>query len=223
VPLASGPNSLVLTLKTLDGRTTTRTVLVNATGNPTPIVLSATPSIGVTPLTSDFTVRNRTGAAISKIEFDANGDGHYIDVTAFNGRFSGTYNAVGTYHPAVRVTDAAAHVYAATTTVVVYDGSSLDPMLRAMWTSMNNALVAGDLVGATRYLSDAAASIYAPAFTTLNGSFPGIVASYGTFSTIRISAGYAEYALTRVVGSSRQVFLIYFVRDGDAIWRLDSM
>jgi hypothetical protein len=54
-------------------------------------------------------------------------------------------------------------------------------------------------------------------------SFSGIVASYGSFWATKIANAYAEYALTRTYNGVAQVYLVYFVRDGNGIWRLDSM
>jgi hypothetical protein len=110
-----------------------------------------------------------------------------------------------------------------TTTIVVQDGTSLDQMLRSLWSGMNSALVAGDINSATRYLGESAATIYGPVFATLNGSFPGIVASYGSFLLTHLSGSYAEYAVTRLNNGTNQIYLIYFMRNDDGIWRLDSM
>lgn len=38
-----------------------------------------------------------------------------------------------------------------------------------------------------------------------------------------ISGEMAEYAVVTTYGNKRQLFLIYFILDGDGVWRLDSM
>jgi hypothetical protein len=223
VALSAGQNTISLTLTTLLGQSVTQTLLVNATGNPTPFLFSATPNIGVVPFRVTFTVRNQTGTQLSKVEFDQYGNGHYVDVTGSNGRFDTSYVTVGTYLAAVRVTDTSNRVSLATTTVVVQDPADIDRMLQSLWASMNSALVSGDSGKATPYLSSNALDIYAPVFSILNGSFAGIVASYGSFWATRIGNDYAEYALIRSSSSNHQIFLIYFLRDEDGIWRVDSM
>ena len=223
VPVAAGENAVTLTLTTLTGQTVTQMVQVNATGSPTPIVFTATPSIGVVPLATSFSVKNQTGYAVTKVEFDRLGNGNYVDVTSFNGRFDANYGTAGNYHPSLRVTDDSQNVHVVSTVVVSQDGARLDQMLQDLWKGLSATLISGDLVSATRYLDDSAVSIYQPVFATLNGSFSDIIASFGSFSATTIADSFAEYAVTRTSNGSKQVFLIYFVRGNDGIWRVDSM
>jgi hypothetical protein len=223
IALSAGQNRISLTLTTFLGQSVTQTLLVNATGTPTPILLTATPNVGVVPLRATFTVRNQSGEKVNKVEFDQYGNGQYVDVTNSNGRFDASYVTVGTYRATVRVTHTSSRVSLATTTVVVQDAADIDRMLQGLWAGMNGALVSGDIGKATPYLSSNAVDLYTPVFSILTGAFPDIVASYSSFWATRIGNDYAEYALTRSGNSGRQVFLIYFVRDEDGIWRVDSM
>jgi hypothetical protein len=38
-----------------------------------------------------------------------------------------------------------------------------------------------------------------------------------------VSPGIGEYAVNRMIDGENQLFFIYFVRDADGVWRLDSM
>jgi len=40
---------------------------------------------------------------------------------------------------------------------------------------------------------------------------------------VDINADYAEYAINRTIDGLDQVFLIYFIRDENGDWKLDSM
>jgi len=50
-----------------------------------------------------------------------------------------------------------------------------------------------------------------------------IVASFSPLQGIKIGSNLAEYGVTRMIAGERRLFLIYFIRGVDGVWRLDSM
>jgi hypothetical protein len=55
-------------------------------------------------------------------------------------------------------------------------------------------------------------------------SLPAVAASVSPPQTSLLGGSVSEYAVTRVKpDGTQQLFLIYFVRDPDGIWRLDTM
>jgi len=226
VPVDSTTGTVTLTLKTLDGRTVNQNVQVVASGAPSPVTLNADPSRGMAPLDVTFRVRNDTAATIQKIEMDFFGTGTYVDIAgvlAQQGYVQRDYPTAGTYHPAVRLTDSAGKTYGQSTTIVVDRPSDWDPIFRAMWQSLNNALVAGDSQAALANITIAAGARYGRVFTDLGGQFGAIVASYSPLITVEISDNYATYAVTRTIDGVQRVFLIDFLKDEDGVWRIDSM
>jgi hypothetical protein len=226
VPVTSTTTSLTVLVTTPNGQTTSRTIQVTATGTPTPVVLSAQPSSGMAQLAVTFRMKNNTGATITKIEIAVYGDGRYVDATsnfASVGYYTGTYLVAGTYHPSVRLTDSNARIYLQFATVVVQDSSRWDQVLRAMWASMTGALAVNDLATAQNLVSADASAQYGRVFSDLSGQFANIVSSFGPLALVEIGHGYATYAMTRPNGLTTRTFLIYFVQDGDGVWRVDSM
>lgn len=218
--------TLALTLKSVDGRSMTQNVQITATGIPTAVVLTADPQRGVPPLDVTFRIRNNTGTMISKIEMDYFGNGTYVDVGApfaQHGYVVADYPTAGTYHPSVRLTNTSGKTYLQSTTVVVDRASDWDQVFRGMWQSVNTALIAGNISTALSNLTLAAAPRYSRVFADLAGQFAGIVASYGLLIPIEIANEYATYAVTRTSNGVQRVYFIYFLKDEDGIWRIDSM
>jgi hypothetical protein len=50
-----------------------------------------------------------------------------------------------------------------------------------------------------------------------------IVPGYSLLVQGDLSSDVAEYALTRTINGVKRIYFIYFIRDPDGVWRLDSM
>ena len=108
---------------------------------------------------------------------------------------------------------------------VQWDGlkSQLDQMLRAAWSGLNNALVAGDKAGALRAFNGAAQLKFGPVFDVLMPFMGEIVASYSALAQSSLTNSIGEYAVARMDGTQRRVFMIYFLRGSDGVWKIDEM
>jgi len=49
------------------------------------------------------------------------------------------------------------------------------------------------------------------------------VATFTTFQGVNIIESYAEYALNATVNGENRLFLIYFLKDADGVWRVEAM
>jgi hypothetical protein len=224
----SGTSDVVLRLNTLEGESASAVVHVAAGPGPTPVVLTARPSVGGAPLYAiDYYVKNRTGSSIVTMEFAKSGAGPFKPLATVSGKFTASYpddyRAPGVYQPVVRLTDDQGRIQLGSTTVVVEDPLAVDLMLRDVWAGMNAALSAGDTVKAQKYLSGEALARYASVFQDLGTQLPSIVQAVSPITKVELANDYAEYSAVRRVNNVNKVFLIYFVRDGDGIWRVDSM
>jgi hypothetical protein len=74
---------------------------------------------------------------------------------------------------------------------------------------------------AMRYL-DASRKIR-PVFDALLSNMPQIVGSFSAPQSVSLADGIGEYAINRVINGENRLFLIYFGRNGDGVWRLGSM
>ena len=98
-----------------------------------------------------------------------------------------------------------------------------DLNLRAMWSGITTALGAGNKAAAMQYLRDPAQLKYGPVFDALLPDMTQILASWSSPLTSSLSASIGEYAVITTSAGARQLFLIYFVKEADGVWRLDSM
>jgi hypothetical protein len=223
--LNPGPNILTAVATTPEGITVsdTVTVTVNRT-SPDPVQISAEPQSGIAPLKVRFNIDNFSGQSIQQISADFNGDGSSdFNTTDPNAPVEFTYTPPGAYRAMITVTDSQNTVYSQAMAVVVHDGQQLDQLFTSLWGDMNDALVRGDVNGAAQYLNEGAKRKYQPVFEALKPQFPQIIASYSPLRRVSISENIGEYAINRTFQGRNSIYLIYFLKDADGIWRIDAM
>ena len=223
VPLASGSNTITATLTTLDGQVTTQAVNVTSNG-PAPVKIGASATQGMSPLSVRFEVRANVDVNIRKLEIDGDADGNIEQtITSAPWTASTTYSGNGNANAVVRVTDANGTVYSQTIPIVIFSSAVLDQTLRAVWTGMKTALTGRDKPTAMRYLDASAQQRYGPAFDILLADMPQIVGTFSDLQSVSLSDGLGEYAINRTINGEDRIFLIYFGRNGDGVWRIGSM
>ena len=220
VPLQTGANTLTAALTTPNNQTTSQTLSVTSTG-PAAIEVSASPTQGVAPLTVAFTVNIRTRNTIQSVLADFTGSGNFVNLGAVT-TASNTYSA-GTYQVGFIVNDSAGVQYAQTITIVVQDLAQIDQMLQTTWWGFTTVLAAQDTTQALQYFNAQAQATYGPVISALLPNLPQIVASFSTPQLVSVSGDVGEYAVSRTINGVDQLFFIYFARDADGVWRLDSM
>jgi hypothetical protein len=176
------------------------------------------------PLLAAFKLTNLTGNVIQKLEADFDGDGT-VDFTAsdINAPLEHTYDAPGAYIARFTVTDTLGNAFVVEYAVVLQDPSQMDPLFQAIWSGMNEALVKGDIAGAVKYLNQSARFKYEPVFQALSTHLPEIIASYSPLRRVSITASIGEYAVVRALDGQNHLFLVYFLKDADGVWRLDAL
>ncbi len=107
--------------------------------------------------------------------------------------------------------------------IVVHDATAMDVLYKAVWNGMNAALVAGDKTTALSFLTSGAQEKYGPVFDVLLPHMADITASYSPPRNVSMSEALGEYAITRVSNGKAHLFLIYFLKDADGVWRLEAM
>lgn len=96
------------------------------------------------------------------------------------------------------------------------------PFIQA-WKGMNDALRAGDKAAAMGYLNDSAKAKYGPVFDALMGHWTEIIDSYSPLVRERLDEDIAEFVLSREVGGLTHVYFVYFLKNPDGTWLIDSM
>jgi len=221
VPLQPGANTLTAIATAPNNQTATQSVSVTSSGS-APIQFVASPAQGVTPLAVTFTINNRTGNAIQSARADFTGSGFFIDVSP-NVPITRSYATAGTFNARFIITDSTGATYNQTVTIVAQDPAQIDQILRTAWNGFTTALAAGDTVQALQYFNNQAQQKYQPVFQALASSLPQIVGSFSQPQLMNITNEIGEYAINRTIDGVNRLFLIYFLRDVDGVWRVDSM
>lgn len=223
LPLQPGTNTLTVIATTPDGQTVTQTLTVINTGL-SPFQVTVEPQSGVAPLNVAFTVTAQTSNTIQQIAIDFDGNGTTdFTTTDPTAPITFTYNTPGVYQPRITITDNQGATYNQSLAVVVYSAVQMDKLFETLWTNMNNALQSGDITGASRFLNASAKLKYKPLFDALLSRMSQILASYSSLRRISISENIGEYAINRTYLGQNRIYLIYFLRDSDGVWRLDAM
>lgn len=217
--LTAGANTITVTLTAPDGAVTSRSVNVTATGTGSPFLVFGDPVEGLAPLAVTFTVTNPTGEDATFL-FDAFGPFALPAGAAL--QLGLTYPA-GIHVPTVVITAAGGATYTHRVVVDSRDPARMDQMLRAIWTGFTDSLLAGDREGALRALNGGAQFKFGPVFDALMPQMGTIIASWSTLAQSSLQANVAEYAVSRMDGAQRRLFMIYFVQDADGVWRIDEM
>jgi hypothetical protein len=223
VPLHEGYLPIEAVATTPEGATASASVAITVGGAPDYEVVPTT-RIGFAPTGMAFAFTNRTGSTITRVDADFEGDGR-IDRTSTSPAptFSTAYYSPGTFTPRFTLRDSSGRTYTLTTQIVIRDRAILDQELRSLWSAFVATLAAGDVDGALSYFTLQGRQRYAEALEELRGELPGIAASFSQPQTFLLSNDIGEYAVNRTLDGRDMIFLIYFLRDVDGIWRLDSM
>lgn len=223
VPLQPDSNTITIAATTPDGLTVTHSLsVINSRLGSARV--SAVPSEGVAPLKVIFSVEGTNEKTVHYINADFDGDGS-VDrgEAAPNLNMEYGYTAPGTYIARFEIVDTQGNIDLTEVPVVVKDPAEIDMQLQSIWDGMNGALVAQNKLQALAYLNRSARLKYEPVFNALLPHFQSIVASYSALQNVSVTSLTGEYAINRVIDGVNQIFFIYFLRDPDGVWRLDSM
>jgi hypothetical protein len=218
VPVVAGSNTLTAMVTAPEGQTASQSVTVTATGVAPAIKFKAEPDTGLAPLAVTFTVNNPTAQDAS---FTFDGFGPFALPARGTATLGITYPA-GVFTPTVVVTEATGTTFQSLV-IEVLDEAALDQQLRAIWSGLNDALIAGNKDKAMSYLNLGAQAKYGPVFDSLMPFMPQIVGSYSPLAKGKIGAKIGEYAVRRSYNGVNKIYLIYFVRDMNGIWHIDEM
>lgn len=222
VPLQLGSNNVTATVTTPSGKTSASSVTVTSNG-PSPMQITADPIQGIAPLTIAFKIDNRTGNAVASYQFNPGGPGNAVASTDPDVLFSFTYTQPGTYQAVVTVTDSTGMTNTQALVIQLKDAMQMDQMFKAIWSGMNDALMAGDKAKALTYMNVGAKAKYGPVFDALLPFMPEIVGSYSSLQRASISSAIGEYAIRRASNGVQKIYLIYFLQGGDGVWQIDEM
>jgi hypothetical protein len=114
-------------------------------------------------------------------------------------------------------------VYRQQVGVLAENKSSVDTLLKEVWSTYTGALAAGRADLALASLPAVTAARYKPVLEPLGPHFASIIPTWSAPMTGRLADDVGEYTIARSIDGQNRLFFIYFVRDDRGIWRLDSM
>ena len=92
-----------------------------------------------------------------------------------------------------------------------------------VYRTLTDRMAANNAAGALNLFVGDARSRYAEIFTALAGTLPSVAAQLGTPIDGVVTGDWAELTLLRQTAEGDRAFLIYLIRGGDGLWRVESM
>lgn len=231
VPLAPGANTITVVATAPDGTQVSSTAEVASTG-PSPTRVTASTLQGFAPLEVQFTVTSdreiqsvdgnfAVGYEVCGGELGCHQPGLF-SVSATE-PLSFTYEEPGSYEAVFNVRHTDGTTVTKTLRIIVQNQEQIDQQLRQVWAGLTSALARGDKATAMQHLNTRAQNKYGPVFDALLPNMGTIVASFSVLQVHEIDETVGSYAVNRIIDGLNRIFFIYFIRDGDGVWRLDSM
>lgn len=231
VPLVPGANTLTIVATAPDGASATSTVQVTSSG-PAPTRVTASALQGFAPLNVSFTVTS--DRPIESVEgnfavgFQVCAEGFCFEpglffVAPVTEPIVFTYDQPGTYQAVFNIRHNDGTSVTKTLRIVVQSQDQVDQLLRQTWAGFTTALVNGDRAGALQFFNETARPRYAPVLETLAPRMSQIIASFSDLQRMRVDGEVGEYVINRLIGGVNRAFFIYFLRDNDGVWRLETM
>jgi len=182
----------------------------------TALILLASPSSGVAPLTVTFSLVGEPVPAT--VTLDREGDG----ITDFTGPtlegHTFTYTTPGRFLPTVSVTDDHGNKFAASAELLVEDQANLSALLQGQWAGMKAALQHGDIEGALQFIAPESRPAFEAMFRELASALVGM--DLGEIRLVEVREGLAEYELLVVEHGLSVSYYVEFIRDENEQWHL---
>lgn len=227
VALKPGANTVTLVLNTQDAGPVTRTIVVGSTGA-SQFRAWLDESEGLAPFAPTLTISNPGNVAFERVEIDMQDDGTSdVTLSALPGgmaRVTLNYPDAGVY--TVKVTVYAANggtLFQARLKVKATAAAELASTIVGVYRTLADRMAANDAAGALSLFVGDARGRYAEIFAALAGTLPGVAAQLGTPIDGVVTADWAELTLLRQTAEGERAFLIYLIRGGDGLWRVESM
>ena len=218
VPLTPGAITITALATDSYGSTATDTITVIVQEAIEPLLtLSAFPASGLSPLTVTFSVSSQIVITLYELDFDGNGTIDFSSSKFEN--VSYTYTKEQLYYPTLTVTDEQGSRHTSSALVNVFP----IPDFQGKWNGMKAALAKGDIEGALLYISDGAKEKYRRVFNDLIPDLAAISSQLKEVVLVSLDGDLAECATNRFQGGKDYLYLIYFIRDNDGLWKIDAM
>lgn len=225
VPLQEGENTIIAVATTSAEQMAIAQVTLHVVTEGDYVKLTADPESGLSPFETTLRVEasfnfnssylSHTGPGAVEVLSNPNPNEYTVAITS-----------PGLYEFTVQVTDGQSNVYTDSVTILVMNKALLDGILRTKWNSMKSALIAGDNQKALRCFHSGSKSTYEEIFSALGTRLPGIASAMGEISPVYHMDKIAKYRIRKeevVQGQTYNItHYIYFVRDSNGLWQIES-
>ncbi len=225
VRLAPGANALEAVITTAEGIEASASLSVTATGEEPALELLTNLSSGAAPLRVTFLPRVR-GIAPVAYRYDFDGDDAVDLERGTDDGASFTYEAPGTYRPALTAVFPDATALQATVLLLVEDREALDALLATRWEAVTSGLQARGIESALAHFLPESQEKYRRVFTGLAGQLPAIYASLPAPELVKVEGHLAQYRLRRTQlweGQPRVLtYYLWYARDAQGLWKVQA-
>jgi PKD repeat protein len=225
VPLEQGQNTLTAIATIADGVQTQASVTINTEAQQEFVRLTATPTSSILDQTGilnvDFEAEAFLENPVSSYSWDLNGDG-VAEITGVAPSVLWEYQFPGLYFPKVIVTDNQGNSFTETTLVNVLSREEMDALLRDKWEGMKGALSQGDVDNALNYFVKDSREEYRDILELLASQLSSLTSAMREINMVEITGNMAEYYIKRFQRGVDISYFIYFMKDGDGIWKISS-
>jgi len=226
VPLEQGQNTLTAIATSDDGLQTQTSVTIYTEVQQEMIRLTVSPTSGVLdPTAQTLSVTLEAEAylenPVASYSWDLNGDG-VAEITGVAPSVIWEYQFPGIYIPKVTITDNQGNACTETTLVHVLLGEEIDALLRSKWEGMKAALSQGDVDNALNYFVKDSREEYRDIFELLASQLSSLTSAMREINMVEITGNMAEYYIKRFQRGVDISYFIYFMKDGDGIWKISS-
>jgi len=220
--LTEGENIIKAVATDSYGNTDTATITIQTNDIKQAVELSASITSGIAPLTAYFSVSTDIPNPVVSYQIDYEGDGT-IDYTGTTFEdINHTYMSEGIYFPTLTTTDNQGNTFSDTIAVTVLSKTEIDTMLKGKWERMMESLIKKDIEEAVSYFLNTAQERYRYLFTNLFNLLPDIASNMQTIELISVEEGVAEYRMKRTEDVGEVTYYLYFVLDGNGLWKIQQ-
>lgn len=223
VPLTLGLNQLLATASNACGNQATDTTTISVPAfNPSGLVITATPSDAIAPVTVNFKVAAGLGRPVASISWDFDGDGNPDEVGPALFSDSHTYTTPGLFLASVTVTDSVGSASSETLPVIVRSQAQFEQLLNTQWHGLQGALEQGDVNAALTYIALSQRSAYASVFRQVSQAKlrARALTVDGPLQLEHFRGTIAVLRRQVTLDGRSQNLVIEFVLDGDGLWRV---
>lgn len=220
IPLSAGSNAIQVIVTPQMGDPITRDITVTASGVSAPLTVNVRNGNGYAPLTAEFALSNSSDGSLTvRVGEGASfvlrpGESSVSTVTLPNA-WAAPVNVVATDSQAISHTQEFV--------LVAVSREAAAEKMKVMWNGLNTAVIGGDLPKALSYLNGEAKLKYGPVFNLLQPEFAQMVATWSPPMLASLTPSIGEFYVVTNKDGIHRVFLVYFLKGGDGVWRIDAM